>query len=174
MDINRLRALVAAPLASLFLILVLCTFGTNRPAPVGIHIPITRVQTISEDKCFDDRDVFVRILKNGSIWINETRLNPNELGPEIAEIMRNRNEQRVVYILPGPDISYGDFANVYNKVASSTKELHVGLITRQLKSQLEKCPLESICGLDWPDHGYLHSCINYNIPPVLIPRSAVR
>jgi hypothetical protein len=51
MDLNRLRALIAALLVSLFLILVLCTIGVRRPASVGILVPVTKIRTISNYNC---------------------------------------------------------------------------------------------------------------------------
>jgi biopolymer transport protein ExbD len=154
--------------------LSLCAFVVQRPASVGIHIPVTRVRTIPFSDCFDDRDIFVQIHKDRSTWINQTRENPGKLGPVLSEIFQNRNEQRVVYVLPDPDVSFGEFADVYNKVALSTRDLHVGLITSQLKAQLDQCPLGSTCGFEWPDHGYTHSCLYFNIPPVRIPRHSLR
>jgi biopolymer transport protein ExbD len=174
MDPFRLRSLIAPAMASLFLVLSLCAFVVQRPPSVGIHIPMTRVRAVPFSDCFDDRDVFVRIDKDGSTWINQTRENPGKLGPVLAEIFQNRNEQRVVYVLPDPDVSFGEFADIYDKVASSTQDLHVGLITSQLTAQLEQCPLGSTCGFEWPDQRYSHSCLYFNIPPVPIPRHSSR
>ena len=49
MDLNRLRALLAAPMACLFVILILCVFAVQRPVSTGIRIPMmhTRAEPLS-------------------------------------------------------------------------------------------------------------------------------
>ncbi|MGA2890871.1 MAG: hypothetical protein ABSE51_22850 [Terracidiphilus sp.] len=174
MDLNHLGSLLAAPMASLFLVLSLCAFMLQGPrtvsGSVGMHVPTTRVRTIPLNDCFDGRDIFVKIHNDGNTTINETRKRPDELGQMIAEIMQNR-DQRVVYMLPDPDISFGEFADIYSRVASSTPDVHVGLITRQINKELRQCPEGSVCGLDWPDHGYANSCIFTPRPASMINHS---
>jgi biopolymer transport protein ExbD len=174
MDPYRLRILVAPALVSLFLMLSLCAFVAQTPRSVGVHFPMTRVRTISFSDCYDDRDIFVKMKKDGSIWINETQQQPGKLGPKIAEIMQSGRSQRVVYVLTDPEVPYGDFASSFNAISISATDLHVGVITPQLDGELRQCPLGSVCGLDWPDHGYLYSCVAFNIPPVYGLHSPVR
>ncbi|MGB9408892.1 MAG: hypothetical protein WCA89_15250 [Terracidiphilus sp.] len=174
MDLNRLRALLAVPMASLFLVLVLCVFGVQRPPSVGIHLPMTKVQPITSNSCFDERDIVIIINKDGSTKINETPVQPEKLDSIISKIFQYRHEGRVVYVIPDPDVSFREFADIYNKIASSTDNLHIGLMTRQLKTQLEQCPEGSICGFEWPDHGYTHSCLYFNSRPVPIPHHPLR
>lgn len=44
MDLNRLRALLAAPMACLFVILILCFLAVQRPVSTGIRIPAMRTR----------------------------------------------------------------------------------------------------------------------------------
>ena len=174
MNLDRLCALLAPALVCLFLVLSVFTLAVQTTASTGVYLPITRVRTISFNDCFDDRDIFVRLKKDGSTWINETLERPGKLGPTIAEIMQAGRTQRVVYVLTDPDVSFERFLSSYNEISTSASDLHVGVITTDIDRELRKCPPGSICGLDWPDHGYLHSCLVYEIQPIYILKSPAR
>jgi biopolymer transport protein ExbD len=160
-------------MASLFLVLSLCALVVQRPASVGMHFPITRVRRVSLHDCYDDRDIFVRIKKDGSTWINETQEQPSDVAPLIAQIMESRAYEPPVYVLTDPEVSYGRFASLFQQISASSSDLHVGAITPQLDRELRQCPLGSICGLDWSDHRPSYSCLAFNFPPVRILRSPV-
>jgi biopolymer transport protein ExbD len=171
MDLDRLRLLVAAPMAGLFLILSLCAFVMQRPASVGMWVPMLRVREIPDYDCPGvDRTIVVRLLKSGIIKINETDVLANELRARLAEIYENRQE-KILPVYSDPEVSFGDFATFYANVVSSTSDLHIILRTRQLDAQLEQCSPYSSCGLDWPDHSYL-PCVyrNVSMAPVRILR----
>lgn len=175
MDLYRLRALVTAPMASLFLVLSLCAFVMHRPVSVGMYVPMARVRTVPFDDCQGvDRSIVVLLHKDGSTWLNETQMRPDGLRSELAEIYDNR-KYKLIYMFSDPDVSFGEFANFYNNVASSTRDLRIGLRTRQLETQLQQCPPGSSCGLDWPDHTYT-PCVGRRIQllPVRIPRHGLR
>ena len=175
MDLNRLRLLVAAPMAGLFLVLSLCALVQQRPASVGIFIPMIRVRTIPDYDCPGvDRWIVVQLHKDGSYWINEEQVPANELRPRLTEIYENR-KYKLIYMFSDPDVSFGEFASFYNTVASSTSDLRIGLRTRQLQEQFEKCPLESSCGLEWPDKTYIPCVWRPTLPlPEPNPRHAQR
>lgn len=171
MDLNRLRLLVAAPMASLFLVLGLCAFVMQTPASVGIRIPITHVGTIPYDGRICNMQILAILHKEGVTQINETRIRPDELGPRLGEINQNR-DWPAVCMLADSDVSYGEFANFYSRVASSTRNLHIGLVTRQLDNELQQCPIGKICGLTWPDSGDNMVCTRFNLPlPYPVRRS---
>jgi len=170
MDPFRLRSLIAPAMASLFLMLSLCAFVVQRPDSVGMHVPITKVRVHSYKDCdfLSDREIVIRLRKDGSTWINETRESPDKLRSVLAEIYDNR-EEKVIYMLPDPDVSFQEFADIYNKAASSTSDLHIVLSTHRLDKELDQCPQGSSCGLEWPDNTY-EPCVWSNIRPVRIPR----
>ena len=154
MDLNRLRSLLAAPLASLFLILAFCTFELQKPPSVGMVLPLARVREIPGYNCPGvDRTIYAQLHKDGSYWINETQVPANELRLRLAEIYENRQE-KILPISSDPDVSYGEFANFYSKVESSTSNLRIILRTRQLDAQLDLCSPSGSCGIDWPDRQY--------------------
>ncbi len=174
MDLDRLRSLLAAPMAGLFLILALCTFAVQRPASMGIQIPLLKVRTHPYKDCdfLSDRNIVVQLHNDGSTWINETRVSAGELRPRLAEIYENRMK-KVIFVRPDPEVSFGNFADIYNEVASSTNDLHIILSTRQLDEELHKCPEGSSCGLEWPDRTY-EPCVWTNISIFPIPHHPLR
>ncbi len=152
-----------------FSFLVLGTTGMNRPGSMGIHVPTIKVRVHPYKDCdfLSDRSIVVQIHQDGSVWINETKESREQLGPVLAEIFGPR-EERVVYLLSSPDASFGEFADTYNTIASSTRDLHIVLSTRQLDKELQQCPPESACALDWPDHTSV-PCAWANVPIQVAP-----
>jgi hypothetical protein len=126
-----------------------------------------RVRTVPFKDCdfLSDRRIVVQLHKDGSTWINETLVSHEKLGPVLAEIYEYRQEKEV-YILSAPDVSFGQFADLYSAVSSSTSNLHIGLQTRQLRAQIQECPPGSYCELDWHGSTYI-PCVWANVPVYL-------
>lgn len=151
MDLNRLRSFLAVPLASLFLILVLCVFGAQRPPSVGFRIPMIRNPDKPRHDCSDpNRTVFFRLTRDGAIWLNSTRIPPERLTKIVDEIMENR-EDRVLYAVADPEIPYGQFVNFLDRVAAARMNLHVALLTDKLRESLEGRG-QAFCELEWPEN----------------------
>jgi biopolymer transport protein ExbD len=170
MDPFRLRVLIAPAMASLFLMLSLCAFMVQRPEPVGMHLLLPQVRAVPHEDCdfLSDRSIVVRLHRNGNIWINETQVSHERLGPILTEIYENRAE-KFIYIVSDSDISYGEFANLYSSIVSSTNDLHIVLRTRQFDKEVLQCTQDSECGLFWSGHGFSGVCIYSLIPPVNVP-----
>jgi biopolymer transport protein ExbD len=138
-------------LASLFLILLLCALPARGPMSVGINVPMTRVREIPSENCFSglrDRDIVLSIKGDGATWINGTRLKREEVRERMSRIYENRAE-RIAYLLVDPNVSYGEFADVYDHATSSTPGLHIGLLTRQVREQVDHCPQGRGCTIEW-------------------------
>jgi biopolymer transport protein ExbD len=170
MDPNRLRVLLAAPLASLFLVLSLCAFVVQKPASVGIHLPMERAQIDPTRHCeVLDGTVSLVLHKDGSAWLNNiTPFSASELGPKLSEIYAPRFE-KLIFLYPDSEISFGDFAKVYNIVSSSTNDLHIYLTSPQLDEEFDTCPLGKTCGLEWPD-GFCVFAVTFPLKPIRIRR----
>ena len=169
---DRLRLLLAAPVASLFLVLSLCAFLLQRSSSVGMGVPLPKVRLdyVSDCNYLSDRSIVVQLRRDGSTWINETRESSEELGATLTKIYDYRAE-RTIYMISDPDVSFGEFANFYNAVDSSTSGLHIVLRTRTFDEELNQCPEGISCGLDWPDGSY-QPCVSRDIG--LRPVAAVR
>jgi biopolymer transport protein ExbD len=177
MDLIRLRALVAAPLASLLLVLLLCALAMRRPASAGINVLMTRVREIPSENCFSglsDRDIVLRIKDDGNIWINETQEKREKIRSIMSRIYESRAE-RIAYLLVDPRVSYEEFAEVYSLAASSTPDLHIGLLTRQIRDQVEHCPPGRGCTIEWAHEPGNIYCKNLFSPvPLRVLRDPAR
>jgi biopolymer transport protein ExbD len=171
MNPNQIRLLVAPALASLILILLVCALVVPHPVPAGLSVPILRVRPIPTKDCFDglsDRGVVIQIHGDGSTWINETKLSPDVVRKDLTEIYVNR-QYKFVYMIVDPEVPFGEFADIYDKAASATPGLHIGLLTRQFRNQMEQCPLGSGCTEVWPHEPFNNYC--RNVSPVLVIRA---
>ena len=165
MKSERIWSFLAAPVAGVFLILLLSVFATGRESPTGLSVPITHVRTFPFDHCWDDRSVWIRVLKTGIIRINETPVPRNELKLRISQIYANRSEPNAAFMMVDPEVPYERFLDVYNELTSANRNLHVGVVTDGVMRDLKACPSGASCGLDWPDHKYIPWCLYSNFPP---------
>jgi hypothetical protein len=144
----QLMQMIAAPMASLFLTLSLCVAGIGSRTPAGIRFPLLRMRASHSGLCGDDRVVVVSLRQGGDLKINQNRITWDALAPTIARIMQYRAE-RVIYVLPYSEISYTEFANLMDKVAGSTTDLHIALLSGNLRRTMKEHRFDT-CDLDWP------------------------
>lgn len=179
MNLIKLRGLLAAPLASLILILILCVFVARRPQPAfGLRVPMVKLKQHSPGYvCEDDRLLIVRLMKDGNVWINETAISTEQLRPLLFKIFEYRHE-RVVYLFAEPSVPYGKFVEFFGQVSSSISGLHVILLTDEIlkspyrlvgvvdPSRLEVYVPE--CDLEWSENGF--NAPSMSDPDVVPPR----
>jgi biopolymer transport protein ExbD len=169
MDFNRLQSLIAAPLASLFVILCLCWFGMHRPEPaVGINVPTPKMRQHSAGYgCEDDRWLVVWLRGGGKIQINETPMERERLGPTIRLIFENR-VSRVAYLMADPGVNVAEAAWALDRIESAIPGMHVVLMTPGFK-KLAELPVQvrivlnpgpyippyiPPCDWEWAENGY--------------------
>ncbi len=152
MDLNRLRALLAVPMASLFLVLVLCVFAVQKPGSMGMRIPIIRMPEMPKNDCSDpNRIVYLRLAQDGSVWLNSTQIPLDQLTAIIKVVMENRSD-RILYVVADPHISYGQFQSLLDKIAAAKLVLHIALLTDQFRAGLEREHGQAYCELEWPEN----------------------
>jgi biopolymer transport protein ExbD len=152
MDLNRLRSILAAPMAALFLILVLCTFAVQKPKSTGFLIPMIRLHhNPNEPTDCGGRIEFVKLTKDGRTWINETEVPSNSLATAVAALMENRAE-RVVYVVVDSDLSYGQFVEFLGKIKGATTELHVVIVSGEILRAFEDS--HDICDFVYPGNEF--------------------
>jgi biopolymer transport protein ExbD len=138
MNLNRLRSILAAPMAALFLILVLCIFAVRRPPSVGFSIPMVRIhRTYHNEFSCDGRFEFLRLTNDGKTWINEAKIPVNQVRHRVAALMEDRAE-RVVYVVVDSELSYGQFAEFLGKIEGATTDLHVVVISGEISREFMK------------------------------------
>ena len=97
MDANRVSALLSAPMAGLFLVLVLCLTALQQPKPsVVILLPVLRVPSSYERVCPDpNRVIVLRLTQDGKIWISSTEIKPDRLQIILTLVTENRMDRYV-------------------------------------------------------------------------------
>jgi len=138
MNLDQLRAMLAAPVASLFLVLLLCAMVVSRPAATGFFVPVIRLHhNPNEPTDCDGLAELIRLTADERIWINGEAVQRDRLSSRIAEIMSNRAE-RIVYVVVDSRSSYGQFASFLDAVAGSTPELHTVVVSGEVLKAFEK------------------------------------
>ncbi len=126
------------PMAGLFLVLSLCTFGLQRPKSVGFSVPMLRVhRSLQHEITCDGRFEFLRLTKDGKTWINDDEIPIGHLRSLVASLMEDRAE-RVVYVVVDSEMSYGQFADFLGRIEGATNDLHVVVISGEIKRELFK------------------------------------
>jgi biopolymer transport protein ExbD len=167
MEINRLRALVAAPMASLLLVLSLCAFVVERSGSVGMRVPMIRIPDKSKNDCSDpNRSVFLQLSQNGSYWINLTEIPSDRLTATVAYVMENRSE-RILYVVADPQVCYGQFTDFLDKIAGTKMVLPVALLTDQLRKEIEGSRGRAYCEIEWPENEDFSSPVGIGAAPHL-------
>ena len=137
MGLDRLRTLLAAPLASLFLILSLSAFGGRTPPSYGFLIPVIQLHHEPQEPTdCGGRSEFIRLTKDGKTWINEDEFPPAQIAPAIASMMESRAE-RVVYVVVDSELSYWQFAGFLDQIQGATSDLHVVLVSGVVRREFE-------------------------------------
>ena len=137
MDLDRLRSILAAPFASLFLILLLCTLAMQRPmASVGFRIPVVRIRHDPNQFTCDGRFEFVRRTEDRKTWINQDEIPENQTSSNIVELMENRAE-RVVYVEAESDIPYGDFVSMIDQITGAEPDIHVVVVSGEVRRRFD-------------------------------------
>ena len=150
MDLNRLRDLVAAPMACLFVILILCLFAVQRPVSSGILVPMMRTRTEPLRFCeFNGFTVYLR--SDGKIggWARNEEVSREASLSRIREARENV-EDDTLFVIADPDVSYGDFASLIAYIHRAAPLDRVAVVTSAGQVQGISTPRGSadrpICG----------------------------
>jgi biopolymer transport protein ExbD len=166
MDPLRLRVLLAAPLASLFLVLSLCTFVVRSPVAARIMVPLPVTRIVDLNECPDDRDIVV-VITPDQLRINETPISLEDLRPLLRQIFENRVSV-AAFILVEPGVSFSRFADVYSEMQKSDERLSIGIISRGLEEQAEHAAYGKAVRLVFRDHPEAELCAIAPVQPVKI------
>jgi hypothetical protein len=152
MRFDLFRSLVAPASACLFLILVLWAFLAWQPVSKGFSFPMIRLQHDPNEISCDGRNEFLRLTKDGKTWINREEVPVERIRAEVAAIMENRAE-RVVYIEVDSELSIDQFAQFVDRVADSTSDLHLVLVSGEVRRALEQHK-NDLCDFRYPPKYY--------------------
>jgi biopolymer transport protein ExbD len=160
MNASQLRLWLAAPMASLFLVLSLCAFAMERTSSTGIYIPLLRLHrsTQAEFSC-DGRFIFVQLRADGTTWINEESIPFEQLRARLTKLMENRAEP-VAFLVPESDISYPRFIYAVDAMRKASSDMHIGVLSGKLRNEYLQTgknhklaePRYVPCDIIWPSH----------------------
>ncbi|MDR3791942.1 MAG: hypothetical protein P4L03_01045 [Terracidiphilus sp.] len=130
MNIERMLAPVAAPLATGFVLLVLYLSAGVRPAPVGL--PLIFYHVTSDSLAWHPCDRLSPLLQLGAdhkvrVINYDEEIPRDQLRKRVRE-MSEYNVMRPFYVTLDPSLSYGEGMQFLSEVRSATPGLHVILI----------------------------------------------
>jgi biopolymer transport protein TolR len=122
------------PMVDVMLVL-LVIFMVTAPlltAGVPLELPKTKAQPLKGN----DKPLAVSIKADGSVWLQETRVQVDELAPRLMAITANKPDTRI-FVRSDKTVDYGRFAEVMGalQVGGFTK---VGLVTESQGSTPER------------------------------------
>jgi biopolymer transport protein ExbD len=100
--------------------------GLVSEARAGLHVLIP-------DACDDhgdSRDLVVRYLPNGKLWLNEDLLKENELRSELQERLATRVE-KLVWVAADERLHYGEVIALLSKLSQDNPGTYMALTTRK-------------------------------------------
>ena len=156
MDPSRLHLWLAAPMASLFLVLSLCACVLQRSNSTGIRIPMMKARAVPLNNCeFNGFTVFLRSdgkLGGGS---RDLEVQPGGLASQIAEARENIADQ-TIYIIADPDVTYGQMVGLLARIHEAAPPDHLAVVVREAQVVLRPTSGEpeeifaDRCQFEWP------------------------
>ena len=97
------------PMVDVMLVLLVIFMVTAPLLTVGVPVdlPTTKAAAMNND----DKPLVVSVKKDGSIYLQDTAIEMDSLGPRLAAITANKPDT-TVYVRADKDINYGVFAQV--------------------------------------------------------------
>jgi biopolymer transport protein ExbD len=157
MNLDRLREIVAAPIACLFVILVLCVFAVQRPASTGILIPMMRTRAEPLSNCeFNGFTVYLRSDGTLAGGFREDQASRKVILSRIREA-RNNIQDDTLFVIADPDVPYGDLAALIAEIHHAAPPDHIAVVTREAQVEMlpfsgrtPSEPLADRCRFEWP------------------------
>jgi biopolymer transport protein ExbD len=139
MDLMRLRAMLAAPVAAVFLLLVLVGFAARQRAEVGVPLWFYPKDRGSEDEIgvCNYRRLVVWLDRDGTVRINETRIPPGTLRARLAEIFEYRAFKQV-FVVADSGVSWQQFLSFFSQIEGASPGLEVVLLSGELRREAER------------------------------------
>jgi len=156
MDLDNLRKLLAAPMACLFAILILCVFVVQGPVPTGIPIPMMRPRAQQLSNCeLSGFTVYLR--SDGKIGggNRDSEVSQSTILSRIIEA-RDDIQDGTIFVITDPDASYAQFVELVAKIRNVAPADHIAAVTRagQFDATLIPSGAHEIgadrCRFEWP------------------------
>jgi biopolymer transport protein TolR len=97
------------PMVDVMLVLLVIFMVTAPLLTVGVPVDLPKTKAAAMNN--DDKPLVVSVKKDGSIYLQDTVIEMDSLGPRLAAIVANKPDT-TVYVRADKDINYGVFAEV--------------------------------------------------------------
>jgi|SRR4051812_2507968 len=157
MGLERFRTLLALPLASLFLILLVCVFAIQRSPSAGIRVPMMRVRQAPLTNCaFNGFTVYLR--SDGKIAGGDREdVVPREIMLSRVKEARDNIQDDTIFVITDPDVSYEQFAELIADIHNVAPPDHIAIVTHEGQITMFYEPtgkpakvLADRCRFEWP------------------------
>ena len=158
MNLNWLQSLLAAPIACLFMIPILCMFAVQKPVSTGIRIPMMRTRPVPLiNNCFSTFTVYLNADGTLSGGSREDVVSRNVLLSRIKDA-RDNIQDGTIFVITDPDVPYGEFAALLADIHNAAPPDHIAVVTRAAQIQPPQyptmVPLREVwadgCRFEWP------------------------
>jgi biopolymer transport protein ExbD len=157
MGLERFRTLLVLPLASLFLVLLVCVFAIQRPRSAGIRVPMMRVRPAPLTNCaFNGFTVYLR--SDGKIAGGKRQdVVPRETILSRIKEAGDNIQDDTIFVITDPDVSYGEFAELIADIRNVAPPDHIAVVTQAGQTTMFYYPtgkpaevLADRCRFEWP------------------------
>jgi biopolymer transport protein TolR len=104
------------PMVDVMLVLLVIFMVTAPLLTVGVPVDLPKTKAAAMNN--DDKPLVVSVKKDGTIFLQDTQIDMDSLGPRLAAITANKPDT-TVYVRADKDINYGVFAEVLAELQSN-------------------------------------------------------
>lgn len=119
------------PLIDVLLVLIITFMVVTNLTPKGLDAIAPQSRPPSKQQEVDPHTIVVSIDAGKNIKINETPVTINELGPQLDDIFKTRNE-RIIFVKGDSTLPFADVARIID-IAKGVNIDKIGLITHNLE-----------------------------------------
>jgi biopolymer transport protein TolR len=114
---------------------------------VTVNLPKDLNNPEEDQKIVKDTSVVIAIPKDGEYYINKDKISKEQLKDRVEKMLNNikKEEDKVVYIKSGIDVSYGDVVTVINEVRALGVD-KIGLVADKKKGPGAAAPAQPAAG----------------------------
>ncbi|MDQ7246498.1 protein TolR [Dongia sedimenti] len=113
------------PMVDVMLVLLVIFMVTAPLLTVGVPVQLPKTKAAAMTN--PDEPIVVSVEKDGGVFLQETRIELDQLGPRLAAITANKPDT-TIYVRADQDTNYGTFAQVLAELQASGFS-KVGLVT---------------------------------------------
>lgn len=125
-NLDKTLNILAAPLASLFLLLAIVPMIT-RPKPSGQPVLTTHPCAPDEVQTFNNRSIVVRLMPRGRAMINANEMSQGDLQTKLPLIFSARSDG-TLYLEADSNLPFQEVASFIGTARSRTKDLKFELL----------------------------------------------